>query len=176
VWHQLESGRVVHRFEGVVLAATLALIPVLVIEADATSSAWQDFAATMNWIIWAIFLAELVFILTVAPRKAAALRAHWLDVTIVVMTAPLFGRFLSSLRLVRLARLLRLMRLSAVLTRILQRERSLTSGDAFRFAALATVLIVVVSGAVESLVERGDFDSTFVGIWFKLVSVSDSWD
>jgi hypothetical protein len=58
----------------------------------------------------------------------------------------------------------------------LQRERSLTSGDAFRFAALATVLIVVVSGAVESLVERGDFDSTFVGIWFKLVSVSDSWD
>jgi voltage-gated potassium channel len=48
----------------------------------------------------------------------------------------------------------------------------LTSGDAFRFAALATVLIVVVSGAVESLVERGDFDSTFVGIWWAVATVT----
>jgi len=33
-------------------------------------------------VIWAIFAAELVFILTVAPRKGAAARAHWLDVEI----------------------------------------------------------------------------------------------
>src|SRR5947208_3616388 len=43
MWQQLESGRVVHRFEWVVLVATLALIPVLVIESDVKSSGWQDF-------------------------------------------------------------------------------------------------------------------------------------
>lgn len=69
MWKQLESGRVVHRFEPVVLAATLALIPVLIIETDAKSDFWQDFAVAANWAIWAVFLAELVFIFSVAPRK-----------------------------------------------------------------------------------------------------------
>jgi hypothetical protein len=65
-------GRVVHRFEPVVLAATLALIPVLVIETDAKSSGWQEFATAANWTIWAIFALEFLFILAVAPRKTAA--------------------------------------------------------------------------------------------------------
>jgi hypothetical protein len=53
VWEQLESGRVTHRFEWVILVATLALIPVLVIEIETTSSAWRDFAFAVNWAIWA---------------------------------------------------------------------------------------------------------------------------
>jgi hypothetical protein len=107
VWTQLESGRVVHRFEPIVLVATLAVIPVIIIESEAKSSVWKDFAIAANWLIWAVFAAELAFILIVAPRKGAALSAHWLDAVIVVVTAPLFGKFLASLRLLRLARLLR---------------------------------------------------------------------
>ncbi len=38
----LDSGRVVHRFESVVLGATLALIPVFVIEAEATTVGYGD--------------------------------------------------------------------------------------------------------------------------------------
>src|SRR5207247_3350303 len=125
VWKQLESGRVVHRFEWVVLVAALALVPTLVIQADLKSSRWQDFATVTNWVIWSVFLAELVFVLIVAPTRAAALRAHWLDVVIVVVAVPAFGSFLSSLRLVRLARLLRLLRLGAVAGRALQADRAL---------------------------------------------------
>jgi voltage-gated potassium channel len=172
VWEQLESGRVRHRFELVVLAATLALIPVFVIEAEAKSSRWKDIAYAGNWLIWLIFAAELAFILIVAPRKAAALRAHWLDAVIVVVTAPAFGAFLSSLRLLRLARLLRFLRLAALLTRLMQRERTLTSGTAFRFAALATLLVIVIAGASESLVDHGDFPSTWDGIWWAVVTVT----
>jgi hypothetical protein len=54
-----ESGRVHTPLEPVVLGATLALIPVLIVEADANSSAWQEVATVANWIIWAIFAAEL---------------------------------------------------------------------------------------------------------------------
>jgi len=68
----------------------------------------------------------------VATRKGAALRAHWLDVAIVVVTVPLFGQLLSSLRLVRLVRLLRLLRAGVMLSRALQAERALTSASAFR--------------------------------------------
>jgi voltage-gated potassium channel len=172
VWEQLDSGRVTHRFEWVILIATLAVIPVMVIELEATSSAWRDVAFASNWVIWAIFVAELVFILTVAPRKAAALRAHWLDELIIVLTAPLFGRFLASLRLVRLVRLLRLLRFFALLTRAVQRERVVSSGATFRFVAVLTVGIVVLSGSVQALVDSGDFPSTWDGIWWAVVTVT----
>jgi voltage-gated potassium channel len=155
-----------------VLAATLALIPVFVIEAEAKSDRWKDVALAANWLIWLVFAVELAFILVVAPRKAAALRAHWLDALIVVVTAPAFGAFLSSLRLVRLARLLRLLRLGAIFTRLLQRERALSSGTAFRFAALLTLLVVVIAGAVESLVDTRDFPSTWDGMWWAVVTVT----
>jgi hypothetical protein len=42
VWQQFENGRVVHRYEWIVLAATLAVIPVLVIEIDVESAASDD--------------------------------------------------------------------------------------------------------------------------------------
>jgi hypothetical protein len=52
MWHQDESGRVHTPFEPVVLAATLALIPILIIESDATSAGWQRFVDVANWVIW----------------------------------------------------------------------------------------------------------------------------
>ena len=122
IWTQDESGRVHHPFEVVVLVATLALIPVLVIENTATSDAWKTFATVANWLIWGVFAAELALILVVARRKGAALRAHWLDVAIVALTIPVLGKLLSSLRLVRLARLLRFLRAATVLSRALQAE------------------------------------------------------
>ena len=172
MWQQLDSGRVTHRFEWVILVATLAVIPVMVIELEASSSGWRTVAFAANWVIWALFVAELVFILTVAPRKAAALRAHWVDVLIIVLTAPLFGRFLASLRLVRLVRLLRLLRLFALLTRALQRERVVSSGATFRLVAVLTLAIVVLAGSVEALVDSGDFPSTWDGIWWAMVTVT----
>jgi voltage-gated potassium channel len=142
------------------------------LEAEASSSRWEDIAYAANWLIWLVFVAELAFILIVAPRKAAALRAHWLDAVIVVVTAPAFGAFLSSLRLLRLARLLRLLRLGVILTRLLQRERSVTSGTAFRFAALLTLLVIVIAGAAQSLVANDDFHTTWDGIWWAVETVT----
>jgi voltage-gated potassium channel len=144
MWKQDETGRVHTPLEPVVLGATLALIPVLIIEADATSDAWQEVASVANWIIWAIFAAELAAVLVVAERKRAALRAHWLDVAIVVLTIPLLGKALAWLRL---ARLLRLARFVVIVTRALQAERRLTSGDSLRVAAILTVTAIVVAGA-----------------------------
>jgi len=172
VWTQLESGRVVHRFEWVVLVATLLLIPVLIIEFESNSTGWKEFAKAANWAIWAIFVAEMVFILAVAPRRKAALRAHWLDVTVIVLTVPLVNGLLASMRLVRLARLIRLFRAGTLLTRLLQREKALTSGAAFRFVALITVFVVVVAGSVEAIVETEKIHSTWDGIWWAVATVT----
>jgi voltage-gated potassium channel len=172
MWEQTESGRVSHPFEPLVLVATLAMIPVLIIERDATSDGWQTFAYAANWAIWVIFAAELAIVFWVAPRKRAAMRAHWLDIAIVVVTVPLYGRLLASLRLVRLARLMRLTRAVVVISRALQAERRLTSYATFRFVALATVLLVVIAGAVQAEVDQKDFTTFWDGVWWAMVTVT----
>jgi voltage-gated potassium channel len=114
----------------------------------------------------------LVFILVVAPRKAAALRAHWLDAAIVLVTLPLYGALLSSLRSVRLYRLLRLVRAGVVIGRALQAERNLTSGNALRLAVLATVFLTVAAGAVQATVDTHDFATFWDGVWWAVVTVT----
>ena len=171
-WQQAESGRVIHPFEPVILAATLAMIPVLIIQRDATSAGWQTFANAANWAIWAIFAAELAFVLTVAPRRKAALRAHWFDAAIVVVTVPFYGRLLSSLRLVRLARLMRLARAAVIIGRSLQAERRISSTNVFRLAALGTVFLTVLAGAVQSTIDTGDFKTFWDGTWWAVVTVT----
>lgn len=172
VWRQEPSGRVAHPFEPIVLVATLAMIPVVIIERDAKSHTWRTFAFAANWVIWAIFAAELAFILVVARRKAAALRAHWVDAAIVIVTVPAYGRLLSSLRLVRLVRLLRLLRAGVLVTRALQAERRLTSTSAFRFAALATIFLTVIAGAVQAEIDTRNFTSFWEGVWWAVVTVT----
>jgi voltage-gated potassium channel len=171
MWQQDESGRVKTPFEPLILAATLAMIPVLIIERDANSDGWQTFAQMTNWLIWGVFALDLVVVLLVARRKWAALSAHWLDAAIVVVTIPFYGTLLSSLRLVRLVNLLRLVRAGVVISRALQAERRLTSANAFRFISLATIL-VVIAGAVQATVDSTDFESFWEGVWWAVSTVT----
>jgi hypothetical protein len=89
----------------------------------------------------------------VARRKKAALRAHWLDIAIVVITVPLLGKALAWLRL---ARLLRLARFVVIVARALQAERRLTSGDSLRVAAILTSTAIIVAGAAQHVFSAGE--------------------
>jgi voltage-gated potassium channel len=171
MWKQDESGRVHTPLEPVVLGATLALIPVLIVEADTTSQTWRDVATVANWLIWGIFLAELTAVLVFAPRKRAALRAHWLDVAIVVFTIPLLGK---ALAWIRFARFVRLMRFGVIVARALQAERRLTSGDSLRVAAILTVTAICVGRAAQAAFSAGEFATLWDGIWWAVVTVTTS--
>lgn len=171
MWHQEESGRVRTPLEPVVLGATLALIPVLIVEADA-SGGWLTVAYAANWAIWGIFAIEFAAVMIVAELRAAALRAHWLDTAVVFLTVPLLGHALASLRFVRLARLLRLLRAATIVSRAIQAEKRLTSGEAVRIAALMTVFIVVVAGAAQATFDAGEFKSIWDGVWWAVVTVT----
>lgn len=170
-WRQEDSGRVRTPLEPVVLGATLALVPVLIIEADG-SGGWLTVARIANWLIWGIFAVEFIAVLVVATRKRAALRAHWLDIAIVALTVPLLGPVLSAFRFARFARLLRLVRITTIVSRAIQAEKRLTSGEALRVAALFTLLIVVVAGAAQATFDTGDFKGIWDGIWWAIVTVT----
>jgi voltage-gated potassium channel len=168
MWKQEESGRVRTPLEPVVLAATLALIPVLILQADA-SGGWLTVAFAANWVIWGVFAVELAAILIVAERKRAALRAHWLDAAIVVLTVPLLSQALSSLRFFRFFRMLRAV---AVISRAIVAERRLASTTTFRVVALITLFLVVVAGAAQGAFNADEFPSFWDGVWWAVVTVT----
>lgn len=149
--------------------ATLSLIPVLIIEADTTSEGWLTFAEVANWIIWAVFATELVAVLVFAKRKRAALRAHWLDVAIVVLTIPILGK---ALAWIRFARFVRLARFGVIIGRALQAEQRLTSGDTLRIASILTVAAVCIAGAAQAAFASGDFASLWDGIWWAVTTTT----
>jgi hypothetical protein len=80
---------VVHRFEPLILVLALLVLPVVLIEASDAGEHWKLAATVANWLIWVGFTLEVLFVAAVAPRRRAALRAHLLDVVIVVVTVPL---------------------------------------------------------------------------------------
>jgi voltage-gated potassium channel len=172
MWSQEPSGRVHTPLEPVVLGSTLLLIPVFIIQADVKSGPWLDFAYALNWVVWGLFVAEFVLILIVAERKAAAVRAHWLDALLIVTTIPLVSAYLASLRFLRMARLLRLLRATTIITRAIQAERRVTSGTTLRIVALITLFIVVVAGASQAAIDSKDFPSFWDGVWWSVVTVT----
>ena len=105
--------------------------------------------------------------LVFAKRKRAALRAHWLDVAIVVLTIPLLGKALAWLRL---ARFIRLARFGVIVGRALQAERRLTSGDSLRIASILTVAAICIAGAAQAAFASGDFASLWDGIWWAVTT------
>jgi voltage-gated potassium channel len=59
-----------------------------------------------------------------------------------------------------------------IIGRAIQAERSLTSGTTFRFVALLTVFVVVVSGAAQAAFNANEFDSVWDGVWWAVVTVT----
>jgi voltage-gated potassium channel len=172
---QLPNGRVSHRYEWAVLVLALLVVPTVLIEATAKQAPWPTVAAASNWVIWIGFALELGYVLRVAPRKAAAVRAHWLDVAIVVTTAPFLPGLLASLRLLRLARILRLARLARLALvggRALQAARVVFSPQGFRYVAVATGLLVVVAGFGMSVADAEKFPNPWLGIWWAVTTVT----
>jgi hypothetical protein len=93
MWQQSENGRVTHPFEPAILAATLALIPVLIIERDVSSGAWVTVAKVANWAIWGNFILAVIGFITVARwawawNVRSARRMHERDVQKVLDSNP----------------------------------------------------------------------------------------
>jgi voltage-gated potassium channel len=171
-WRQLPNGRVTHSFEWVIIVLALAVIPVILIEESNPSDTWRLVAVLANSVIWVGFAAELAFVLSVAKRKRAALKAHWLDVGIVLLTPPFLPALFAALRLARLLRLLRLVRLAALGSRMLTTEKLLASRQGFRYVALATGLLIVVAGFAVSIADTESFSSPWLGIWWAVTTVT----
>lgn len=134
------------RLEPWLIAATLLVIPVLILQASRVDEPWRTLAEIGDWVIWLAFLAELVIMLAVVPNRWEWIKRHPLDVAIVVLTPPFAASLLSSVRALRLLRLVRLLRLAAL-------ARSVFSLDGVRYAGFLAVLTAVAGAEAFRAVE-----------------------
>jgi len=158
------SERIARRFELPVLIAALLVIPVIVIEQSDWGQPWKTLAVVANWLIWLVFLAEVVALLAVVPKKSAWLSRHPLDVAIVVLTPPFLPASLQALRIFRLARLLRLLRLAPL-------ARRFFSLEGVRYAAVLALVTALGGGAAFAAAESRDI-STWDGVWWAVSTMT----
>jgi voltage-gated potassium channel len=156
------------RFEWVVLVAAVLVIPVIVIEQTHARGALRTTAAVANWVIWLIFLIEVLVMLAVVPNRLRWVRENPLDIAIVVLTPPFLPPGLQALRAFRLLRLLRLLRL-------IQAVRRLFSPQGLRWAGLLALLTAFLGGAGFAAIEQGhnpNVHDTWDGLWWAFVTMT----
>lgn len=156
------------RFDVAVLVAAALVIPVVVIEQTRTDNSLKTVAGLANWMIWLVFLAEVMFMLAVVPNRKRWLKDNPLDVAIVVLTPPFLPAGLQALRVFRLLRLLRLIR-------ILQAVRRVFSPQGLQWALLVGLLTIFIGGAAFAAMEEGPnrhVHNTWDGIWWAVCTMT----
>ena len=61
------------------IIATLLVIPVLILEGTDVDEPWATIAIVGDWIIWLVFVAEVLVLLAVTTDRRACLKGHPLD-------------------------------------------------------------------------------------------------
>lgn len=141
------SRRMAARFEIPVLIAALATIPALVLGKGHPAEPWKTVGQVADWIIWWVFVAELVAMLAVVPSRTRWLRDNPIGVAIVVLTLPFLSGAIQSIRALRLLRLLRLVRVAPI-------ARRLFSLEGLRYAALLALLALIGGAEAFASVEN----------------------
>jgi hypothetical protein len=116
---RFDAAEIDARMRGVMIAATLLVIPDLVFEEQPLRASWHSVAVIGDWAIWLVFLVELAAIVVLARDWRTWLRSYPLAPAMLVLTPPFAPPALQALRLFRLLRLLRVARGFQLLSKLL---------------------------------------------------------
>jgi voltage-gated potassium channel len=153
-----------------VVLATFAVIPALVLEGSGEPQA-QVVGHVVNWASWLVLAGHVVALLGLAG-PARAFRLAWLDVALVLVTAPFVPLPLDAARLLRLVRVFRL---GVAVSLAMRRARAVLQHRQFHFVALLAVVAVVLGGLAIHTVEggpTGHIHSVGDGIWWAIVTAT----
>jgi voltage-gated potassium channel len=146
----------------------LLWLPVLVIPAIVHVSAATGHALdTVDYLVWAVFVAEYLIRLYLAPSRWRFIRTHLID--LLVIAVPVF-------RPLRVLRLLRFARTGLTLAEVLGRARSLLTHRGLHFVLLSVLAIVLVGAALEFGFEdhaRGSNIHSYAdALWWAIVTIT----
>jgi voltage-gated potassium channel len=165
-----------HLLEWPMAILALAVVPALVLEERATSSALRSTAVAVNWIVWLAFCAEFLTKAAVAPSRSTYVKRAWFDLAIIAVSPP-FGvpDSLQSVRALRALRLLRLLRAVAVLAIGLKFSRRALRHRHFHYVALVGAATVALGAIGVYLAEAGvnrAIGSFGDALWWAIVTAT----
>ena len=109
----------------------------------------------LGWVLWAVFAAEFVARMVVAPSTSRFLRRNWWQLLFLV---------LPFLRILRLVRAIRVLRTGRVLSSTVRSSRSVRQVLGGRVAWLAVVSAITILGSSQLLYGFGDYPSYGVAL------------
>lgn len=127
----------------------------------------NDALVSVDWLIWALFSAEYLTKLYLAPDRWRFVVTHPFALLIVI---------LPFLRPLRALRVLQALRLAAFGLRGLREARAVLRHHGLSYVLLAFVALVLVGAAVVLEVERGEAEATIASypdaLWWALTTVT----
>ena len=123
----------------------------------ASSPAVQRGFTVVGWLLWAVFVAELLLRLWLAPDRLRFLRRNWWQVLFLVLPMLRFLRVVALLRVVRAGRLLRVVRAGGVVGSAVRSSRSAGRILGSRIGWVAAVSVIVVLASSQLLFTLGHY-------------------
>jgi voltage-gated potassium channel len=169
VWRAFGKA-VLLRLEALVVLAALLSVPLTIVEVEGQNGTAFLVA---DWALWSVFAGEYVIALAVAQDRRRFVGGAWLSLLVVVISFPLLPALFGVVRLARLARLLRLIRLVAFGARLVTALKATTGRRGFVYVCTLFFLLVVVAGAIMSLVEPQTVKGNmWDGMWWAVVTAT----
>lgn len=148
-----------------VIAAAVATVPLVGIEAGGAST---PLTLAAGWIVWLVFLADLA----AGFWRRAGVGQNLLSLAIVVLSFPAFHELLALSRLARLTRIIPLLRLAAVAGKALPAFERIVGRRGVRYVVGISLLAVWLGGGLVYLAEPEAVGSVWNGVWWAVVTAS----
>ena len=153
----------------------LLVIPGLLLAAivDENDPVWSAVGETLDWVIWLGFAGTLVCIFVVVEDRKQALRAHAIDILLVLLTPPFVP---ASWQALRALRVLRIARLILAGFRLHRYARHFTRTGVVGPAAITLLVLILSSATAIRLIEPDRVDSMSRGLWWALSRTTSMGD
>jgi voltage-gated potassium channel len=146
----------------------LVLLPILIaphlFDLSASTRRTLD---ELDYLIWGLFVADLLVSVAIAPRRVHYLRTHWLDVVLVAL--PMLRPF-------RALRSFRAMRAIAATDRVLFGVRRIFVRHGLHYVVASSVIVIAAAAAMITVFERDAPGATIRtlpdGIWWAVSTVT----
>jgi len=159
------SEAIQKKLEWPVLAASVLVIPAVLIEVNDYASPWPMVGYLISIVVWLVFLFEFCAMMVVVPDRREWISTHKLETVLLVVSFPVLPTGLGALRLVRLIQIARLSRLAKI-------ARFSFSMKGLPYVGLLTLLLVLAAGSAFSAIEKGQGLDALDGMWWSLSTVT----
>ena len=157
--------------EWTMMGLALVMIPIVVVQEASTDVSVIVWAERLSAGIWAGFVLEYVYLLSLSDDKRRFVRAHWFDLLIIVMTPPVVW-LPEQLEAFRALRAIRVIRILAVVGRANHTLRRFLRRDSLPYVIALSLFVVLVGGMTIHGLEPETAETVGDGVWWAAATLS----